>query len=376
MSINEAFLRGLCQNNIMKNSKYFFLIFIFFLYGCQSPEEKFEKKISSILKLEQDLNQSSADWSALIEGYSTDPTIANKKLSKILDVNGEEYKSNFIRKTRNEFYINMITQVLDKNTDPELKKRIFELLIILSESNTVDTIPLLLPGKYSYLPLRNENYLHVLWVEGTSIDKYVSDSIFFDDIETRMLVYTEYANINNLYYNLSSSQFLADELCRAVDDNKLNYASALVDYSKDILNIGKIRCIEYEVEDPNPRYSWNISSMVEFKGNTIGMMDDSDVERELGVCPMSLRRVSGRNYGRAVAGRVHAFKSNLKQIDSSRIKSYSDAVTKIKQSISEGIRKTPKLSAVPESMNALLDKYDTTWMRGGDCSLESNSRFH
>lgn len=360
----------------MKNSKYFFLIFIFFLYGCQSPEEKFEKKISSILKLEQDLNQSSADWSALIEGYSSDPTIANKKLSKILDVNGEEYKSDFIRKTRNEFYINMVTQVLDKNTDSELKKRIFKLLIILSDSNTVDTIPLLLPKKYSYLPLRNENYLDVLYVEGTYTNKYSSHNIFFDDIETRMLVYREYASMNNLYYKLSSRQFLADELCRAVDDSKLNYASALVDYSKDILNIGKIRCIKYRVEHPDPRHSWNMITMVEFKGNTIGMMDDSDVRSKLGVCPMSLRRVSGRNYGRAVSARVSAFRSNLKQIDSSKIKSYSDAVTKIKQSISEGVRKTPKLSTVPGSMNALLDTYDTTWMPGGDCSLESNSRFN
>ena len=191
-----------------------------------------------------------------------------------------------------------------------------------------------------------------------------------------MLVYREYASINNLNYNLSNGQFLADELCRAVDDSELNYASALIDYSKDILNIGKIRCIEYSFKDPAPNHDWNESTMIEFKGNTIGMMDDGDVERELGVCPMSLRRVSGRNYGRAVSARVSAFQANLKQIDSSKIKSYSDAVTKIKKSISEGARKTPRLSKVPGSMNALLDTYDTTWMFGGDCSLESNSRFH
>lgn len=182
------------------------------------------------------------------------------------------------------------------------------------------------------------------------------------DIGTTMLFYEKYAKLNGYYYDLSDRDFLATELCRAVKEESLIYASALVDYSLPYFDPGLLRCISYG------------STMIEFKGNTIGMKSDSDVISKLGVCPQSLRRISGANYGRAAESRAASFERNLKKlgtIDSSKVTSYSDAIDKITSKLAAASANTPKISEAAGSMNSLTDKYNK-WAFCGRCSLESN----
>jgi len=188
------------------------------------------------------------------------------------------------------------------------------------------------------------------------------------DIGTTMLFYEKYAKLNGYYYDLSDRDFLATELCRAVKEESLIYASALIDYSLPYFDPGLLRCINYDYQDGFG------STMIEFKGNTIGMKSDRDVISKLGVCPQSLRRISGANYGRAAAARAASFERNLKKlgtIDSSKVTSYSDAVDKIKSKLATAATNTPKISEAAGSMNSLTDKYNK-WAFCGDCSLESN----
>jgi hypothetical protein len=252
----------------------------------------------------------------------------------------------------------MATSIFEKETSTEEKKKLLSILNEISNFSGIEIIPMRVSSNVKVL--LGKKYLDVL--SDIEDPKWGAEYLF--DIETRMLIFQEYAKVKDLYYDLSKKEFISAELCRAVDKNKLQYTSALIDYSMGMIDIGKIRCIEHK------------GTMIEFLGNTEGIGSDSEVKSMLGVCPMSLRRVSGTNYASAVSARINSFRNNYEEVDPNKIKSYSDAVTKIKKSIAQGISKTPKLSPVPGNMNALLDEYDNTWMFGGDCSLESNARFH
>ena len=284
----------------------------------------------------------------------------------------DDYSSEGIKKERDAFkayqafldakylmVMDLVLTYLDDSTDDMVRERI--LWYLANDSKIKDTGFEYLYGetkkRYGSVKIKDNLYIEL----NEKMGSYV-------DIGTTMLFYEKYAKLNGYYYDLSDRDFLATELCRAVDEESLIYASALIDYSLQYFDPGLLRCIEYEYQD---RYG---STMIEFKGNTIGMKSDRDVISKLGVCPQSLRRISGKNWGAAAAGRAAAFEKNLKKlgtIDSSKVTSYSDAIDKITSKLAAASANTPKISKAAGSMNSLTSKYNK-WAFCGDCSLESN----
>lgn len=254
--------------------------------------------------------------------------------------------------------MDLVLTYLDDSTDDMVRERI---LWYLANDREIGRTGFenLYGGKkerYGSVKIKDDLYIRI----NEEMGSYV-------DIGTTMLFYEKYAKLNGYYYDLSDRDFLATELCRAVDEESLVYASALIDYSLQYFDPGLLRCIKYEYD----RYG---STMIEFKGNTIGMESDRDVMSKLGVCPQSLRRISGANYGRAAAGRAASFERNLKKlgtIDSSKVTSYSDAIDKITSKLAAASANTPKISKAVGSMNSLTGKYNK-WAFCGSCSLESN----
>lgn len=140
-------------------------------------------------------------------------------------------------------------------------------------------------------------------------------------------------------YNLDDSNFMRDELCRAVGADQIGYVVLLI--SQANFDVGLLRC--YDTDD------WGYGEYAAYNG-------DQD-------CPMSLRRVSGVNYGRAVASRNDSFLYNLRN---SNFSGMGNDLKKIKTAFQKSLNNLPDLSNV-DSMNDLLDKYDK-WNAGGDCT--------
>lgn len=301
------------------------------------------------------------------------PTL-EQKLAKIDDIEKEIYSPSTTLNLTDEDYYELRKEVEEKEADLILKKRYGLYVKLMSSFLDPETS----------LEMKNKIIMFFQRVRGSPIfsrdssipseelkdKKYLKLSRFIDsdffDIETQIFFYRELAPLKGLTTGLDDEFYLKHQLCNAVERNELVYASRLIDLAVDKFDPGEIRCID------GP-YIQNVGrSMEVFTGNTIGMMSDRDVESKLGVCPMSLRRISGRNYGRAVSSRLSSWTSSVQQIDRDSIKSLDDAKDKIKRSFTN----IPSINPVPGSMNFLLDEYDNTWLPGGDCSLESNKRFH
>jgi hypothetical protein len=238
---------------------------------------------------------------------------------------------------------NMLTELMLSFIDPSEDKLIKERILIFFRNARDD----------------NKRFIGVPPIPEEGENMYVTDvvqwsSIF--DVETRLRFYEALANYKNINYNLSSPETIEQELCHAVRKEALSYASALIDIGKDIVNIGKIRC----TPGPYPKV---------FRGSTVGIKDDYEAKQVLGTCPMSLRRLSGVNAGAAIRARINAWQRNI-NID--RDAGYDQ----VKKDIVRSFSNVPKLNPVPGSMNKLLDPYDNYWFTGGDCTLESNERFH
>ena len=305
-------------------------VFLFFLVlvaisGCGlSTEQKFEKIKyiqEVVLSSDENINLTKEDYEFL------------RSVDLVFDPELHPYD---LIKEKNNLYVKFVASFLDPQEKIEVKNKIISFFKV--------------DRQFSF-PIEKEiygkKYLNVRF----SID---GQSPF--DIQTRLLIYQEYADIIGSNFDLSDVDFLKNELCFAADKELLAYASALIDISIDKFDPGKIRCIDGGDKAGN--------NMVVFKGSTEGMKRDSEVISKLGVCPMSLRRISGRNYGDAVSSRISSWQYNIQQIDADSIKSLDDAKNKIKGTFAN----IPKLNPVPGSMNSLFDKYNK-WPSGGDCSI-------
>ena len=351
--------------------KYLFIFVVILLTGCgATPEEKMaeinylENAIYSTNKtlyltnldykvLSIEVNEKEADsiiqkrdglYKKLISSF-LDPETSLKIKNKII-VFFQRIDNQPISMSaphREDLYINLMSSFLDPKVNLEIKNKI----IVFFQSIKYSPIN----ASTDSVELKDKKYLNLSLIS--------SNSLF--DIETKIFFYEELASLKGLASGLGDEFYLKNQLCNAVEYNQLAYASLLIDFGVDMFNPGKIRCTDDK----------SSFGMVLFTGNTVGMMSDSDVKSKLNLCPMSLRRISGRNYGRAVSSRISSWQSSMRQIDRDSIKSLDDAKDKIKRTFTN----VPSLNPVPGSMNALLDRYDKTWMPGGDCSLESNSRF-
>ena len=292
--------------------------FLLILTGCQSKEELHTIKINNISKLKEKIIDTNNSKS--IED------IYKKSIEEtLLQFHEDEYKSNELVQARDELYYRVVKVFLNPDSDERTKKRIASFFRKLSNDK-------LSPIDYaSRIKINDEWHLNVL----PSIEKNLLFSL-----ETKLAFYTELAYIENALYDLNSKSFIATELCRAVSDNKLIYTSALIDISDNLLDPGEVRCVrdndsifEYKEEESSNKYS----------------------------CPVSLRRLSGINYGRAVSRRISQWKNNNKTIDIDQVKSRSDLERQIFSNI-------PKLNPVPKNMNSLLDKHNKWDV--GHCSLK------
>jgi hypothetical protein len=299
------------------------LLTAFYLLRGLSPEEK-------IIEINNIENQ--------IYDLTVDPNLININY-EILSINDDESKAKELISVRNGLYVSLMATFLDPDTEIKVKERI---ILFFNK----------IPG-YSQTPIRITDSKKIINGKEYLDVNYAIDAYSLFDMETKLLFYQELASLQGVIFDISDKIFLANELCAAVDEGRLVYASALIDLSIDLFDPGKIRCIEQD------------STMVQFLGNTTGMIKDRDVISSLGVCPMSLRRISGRNFNYSTSLRVSSWLSNVKSIDSSKIKSLNDA----KNKISSTFNNIPALSRVPGSMNSLLNKYANYWVPGGNCTL-------
>lgn len=352
--------------------KYLFIFVVILLAGCgATPEEK----IAKIDDIENAIYSSGKTLNLTNEDY------------EVLSIEVKEKEADSIIQRRDGLYRKLISSFLQLETSLEIKGKI----IVFFQS--IDNQPLSMSANLREdlyiklmssfldpevnLEIKNKIIMFFQNIENSPINastdtdelkgkKYLNLSLIsrnsLFDFETKIFFYRELASLKGLTSGLDDEFYLKNQLCNAVEDNQLAYASLLIDFGVDMFNPGEIRCIDDKLS----------SGMVLFTGNTVGMMSDSDVRSKLNVCPMSLRRISGRNYGRAVSARISSWQSSVRQIDRDSIKSLDDAKNKIKRTFTNA----PSLNPVPGSMNALLDRYDKIWMFGGDCSLESNARFH
>jgi hypothetical protein len=156
-------------------------------------------------------------------------------------------------------------------------------------------------------------------------------------------IFTALANENpNVTYDLDDSNFLRDELCRAVGVDKIGYVAMLI--ARANFDIGLVRC--YDTGGSR----WD--KYAAYNGNQS--------------CPMSLRRVSGINAGAKMNARNNQFLRNLKN---SNFEDMDNDVKKIKTAFYKSFDNLPDLSNV-SSMNDLLDKYNK-WDAGGDCTTRN-----
>lgn len=252
--------------------------------------------------------------------------------------------------------IDLVLAYLDDSTDDLVRERI--LWYLANDSAIGHTGFEYLYKRYGSIKIKDNLYIRINEKMGSYID-----------IGTTMLFYEKYAKLNGYYYDLSDRDFLATELCRAVHKENVIYASALIDYSLQYFDPGLLRCIRYESKEGN--------TMIEFKGNTIGMKD-VDVHSKFGICPQSLKAISesikSARYLAEANSRSRTLQRNLKglgTIDSSKVTSYSDAVDKIKSKLATAATNLPKFSPARGNMNALTDEYNK-WKYCGGCTIESN----
>ena len=312
----------------------YLLLSIIVLYGCGSSPEKKIANLESTKDKILDLNNESLP----------------RARASIFNIENQENDTYDVIRARKEFFIDLMEAFLDDATNEEVKHRIIKFFKRIDNTHGYKSRILNIPHSSATKTINGKEFLDVYSIEDGSTY----------NMRTKFIFYQEYAKLLGVSFNIKDRDFLAHELCEAVERNRLQYASALIDISVNILDPGKIRCIDSK--DKN-----GFNAIEEFTGSTLGMRDDNHVKSSLGVCPMSLRRLSGRNYGRAVQSRISNWRSGI-DFDRDSIKSVDDAKNKIKNTF----RNVPSLNPVPGSMNSLLDRYDKTWARGGDCSLESN----
>lgn len=299
------------------------LLSINFLTACGESKEE---KISKISKIEEKII--GKDENSIITGEQY----------KLLSIENDDIE---YRGIINGFYTRLLASFLDPETDRELKNNIILFLETIEEKEEVNH-PL-----RTKLSTRTINGKEHLWL----MDYFFTKSLF--DMKTTLYFYQELTSLRGIVFDLRDENFLSNALCSAVDHNQVLYTSALLSLSDGIFDPGAIRCV-----------SDGRSGKVVFTGNTSNMRYDYEVKEAFGVCPMSLRRLSGVNYADAVSLRISNWQNNLEQIDRNSIKSLDDAKRKIKNSMMN----ISTLHSV-DDMNSLLDPYNK-WAFGGDCSLE------
>jgi hypothetical protein len=167
----------------------------------------------------------------------------------------------------------------------------------------------------------------------------------FDELSLidQIEIFTALAKENpNVTYDLDDSNFLRDELCRAVGMENIGYVAMLI--ARANFDIGLVRCYD------TGGMFWNEYAAYNGKQN----------------CPMSLRRVSGINAGAKINARNQQFLRNLKN---SNFDDMDNDVKKMKTAFYKSFDNLPNLYNV-KSMNDLLDKYNK-WDAGGDCTTRN-----
>lgn len=130
-------------------------------------------------------------------------------------------------------------------------------------------------------------------------------------------------------YDLKDREFVKDEICRAVSEEKIGYTALLISVAD--FDVGVLRCEE------TPRgFGWG-----EYVAYTSAY------------CPYSLRRVSGENAASAISARVRSFRGNLAKHDFQGMENLSE----IRNAFIDSTRTGISLDGV-ESMNDLLDKFN------------------
>jgi hypothetical protein len=330
------------------------------IVGCKPPEDYYYLQLEKLellkdkILLSESINHSQINTSLdfkrdilpleIIEDpYSKYPNVSREERGRAMDAYNAFVDAKYL------MVMDLLLIYIDDSTDSRVRERILWFLANFRETRSTGFLDIQYEdAKYHSSKIGDKLYLY--------LDKEMGNYI---DIGTTMLFYEKYAKLNGYYYDLSDRDFLATELCRAVGYESLVYASALIDYSLQYFDPGLLRCYGNPIR--------------EFKGNTIGIKTSNEVKSKLGVCPQSLRRISGANWGHAASARALDFQNNLKKlgtIDSSKVRSYSDAIDKIQSKLAAASVNTIKISETASSMNALTRKYDK-WGACGVCNLES-----
>ena len=156
-------------------------------------------------------------------------------------------------------------------------------------------------------------------------------------IEIFTLIANETVHIN---YDLEDTNFLKDELCRAVRMDRLEYVTTLI--SRADFDVGLVRCYD------TGGFMWDEYAAYDGNQNS---------------CPMSLRRISGMITGAKINSRNNQFLNNLRN---SNFDEMDGDVRKIESAFNNSFKNLPDLDGV-DSMNDLLDKYNK-WNAGGNCT--------
>ena len=285
----------------MKN--YIYIIPLILLSAClKSPDQK----ILEIIDVENKIYSTSEDFSPQSIDYRIFESSSNKS----------DFEVHLARKA---LYLKLMSTITEPTSEKAIKQKIVSFFEYLDSNLEGRDIPI----KITYIFRDKTKKVITKKSNGNEyldVERIVNETSIFFNIQQKLLFFEELAFAKGVIFDLESVDFLANELCSAVGANNLTYASLLIDISITLFDPGVVRCVSGY---PKRHY----------KGE--------------GSCPMSLRRLSGVNYGQAVSSRISSW-----------------------QSSGSSFSNIPSLNPVPASMNALLDKHNK-WNAGGDCTVNS-----
>lgn len=301
--------------------KFFGLVLLLLLAGCgpsgPSGPSMLESKTANFEELHNKVISGDVDWvrsnapsvmSLWIEGSSIEDSWRDEKWER--DGWGSDWFT--ILKVRDTHALNF-TKLYSQTDDEHVKDTIVEVLKHDPGFKDADT--------------------------KTLVPRFTMDASII--LQTKILQRLGELRRARERYDLTDSSFVKDELCRAVGDDKLEYAIFLSTVAE--FDPGVLRCYD------TGKFGWG--EYAAFTGS----------QR----CPMSLRRVSGVNAGAKISARNSAFLRNLGKNDWEGMEDLSE----IKDAFRGSLKNLPNLSGI-DSMNDYIDTFNK-WGFGGNCTLNS-----
>lgn len=190
--------------------------------------------------------------------------------------------------------------------------------------------------------------------EWSGLDKDVWCRQVYFSIEQLEMIKEQMIIDYPISYDLKDPVYLKNEICTAVAYDELFYLRYLVSFAD--FDIGYLRCSDSSY-DKNGEWIYGRSEKF---GDPVFWYEQYTGEQ---TCPMSLRRVSGKNSKHKISSRVSQFKNNLKAADfkgADDLDEFRDKFYGAAQGI-EGIE---------GSMNSYLDR-SNKWNAGGTCTTDN-----